>query len=127
MSDIDHLIAKKLKERRLVLGLSQTDLAKALDISFQQVQKYEKGINKISISRLFKISQSLGVKISYFFSQEDEDLFLSEEQEEYNLDNNLDKKEIISLVKNYSKIKDSIVRKKILSLIKSISENSDLV
>lgn len=64
---IDTHVGQKLKQRRVMRRLSQTDVALKLEISFQQVQKYETGSNRISASRLFEIANVLDVKPAYFF------------------------------------------------------------
>ncbi len=65
--EIDIEIGKRLKQARVAAGLTQTELGVPLGISFQQIQKYEKGRNRIGGGRLYKISRTLGVKITYFF------------------------------------------------------------
>lgn len=64
---IDVHVGKRLKQMRRLRRMSQTDVAKRLDLSFQQVQKYEIGSNRIAASRLFELSQILDVPTSYFF------------------------------------------------------------
>ena len=64
---IDVHVGSKVRLRRNLLGLSQTDLGKMLGITFQQIQKYERGSNRIAASRLFKLSEVLVVPVSYFF------------------------------------------------------------
>ena len=64
---IDSYVGKKLKLQRKVFGLTQADLGNRVDISFQQIQKYETGQNRISASMLFKISNVLEVSVEYFF------------------------------------------------------------
>jgi transcriptional regulator with XRE-family HTH domain len=64
---VDVHIGQKVRARRILLGLSQTELADAANISFQQVQKYEKGTNRVGASRLQQFSEALGVPPSYFF------------------------------------------------------------
>jgi transcriptional regulator with XRE-family HTH domain len=64
---IDKHVGSRLRMRRLVLDLSQTDIADALGLTFQQVQKYEKGFNRISASRLQHLSQILQVSVPFFF------------------------------------------------------------
>ncbi|WP_267902978.1 helix-turn-helix domain-containing protein [Sinorhizobium meliloti] len=66
-SYIDVQVGSRIKMQRAVLGMSQTRLAEALGITFQQVQKYEKGINRVGASRLSRIAEVLGVSISFFF------------------------------------------------------------
>lgn len=64
---VDQFVGARITERRLGLGLRQTDLAKALGLTFQQVQKYEKGTNRVSSSKLWATARYLGVGIEYFF------------------------------------------------------------
>jgi len=64
---IDVQVGSRLRERRLLLGISQTELASAVGLAFQQLQKYERGANRISASRLFELATVLGVPVAYFF------------------------------------------------------------
>lgn len=64
---VDTHVGQKIRARRIFLGLSQTELADAADISFQQIQKYERGANRVGASRLQQFSEALGVSPSYFF------------------------------------------------------------
>lgn len=63
---VDTYVGSRVKTRRLMLGLSQEELAKSIGLTFQQVQKYEKGVNRISVSRLMDISKALKVPFAYF-------------------------------------------------------------
>ena len=65
---VDEHIAKRLQLRRIMLGMSQSDLAKRCGVSFQQIQKYETAGNRIPASRLFDISQALETSVAFFFS-----------------------------------------------------------
>ena len=75
-------LGKKLRMRRLSLGLTQTKVAQAINVTFQQIQKYEKGTNGVSSNRLMQLSQFLKVPIIYFFEdfKEFKDLSSGEEQ-----------------------------------------------
>ena len=64
---VDAHIGQKIRARRILLGMSQTELADAAGITFQQIQKYEKGVNRVGASRLQQFSDALGVPPSYFF------------------------------------------------------------
>lgn len=64
---VDVHVGQRVRERRILLGMSQQKLGEALGITFQQVQKYEKGTNRIGCSRLFDLSEAQNVPISYFF------------------------------------------------------------
>ena len=67
INDFNKHLGDMLKKRRLALGLTQTKVAKAIDVTFQQIQKYEKGINGVSSVRLLQLSGYLKVPINYFF------------------------------------------------------------
>ena len=81
-------LGRKLRMRRLSLGLTQTKVAQAINVTFQQIQKYEKGTNGVSSNRLMQLSQFLKVPIIYFFEdfKEFKDLNSSEEINELKLD-----------------------------------------
>jgi transcriptional regulator with XRE-family HTH domain len=64
---VDRHVGRKVAERRIMLGYNQSDLAKALGLTFQQIQKYEKGANRISASKLWAMADFLKVEISHFF------------------------------------------------------------
>jgi transcriptional regulator with XRE-family HTH domain len=66
---IDRVVATNIRLHRTQRGISQAELGEALGVSFQQIQKYEKGLNRVSASRLFRISQTLQVKIGDFFKE----------------------------------------------------------
>ena len=66
-TEVDVLVGARVRIRRKVLGISQAQLAQAVQLTFQQVQKYERGINRVSASKLYVIAQTLDVPIAYFF------------------------------------------------------------
>jgi len=68
-TDVDVHVGQRLRAKRTLLGMSQEKLAEIIGLTFQQVQKYERGTNRISASRLFDISHALSVPVSYFFDQ----------------------------------------------------------
>ena len=78
-------LGSKLKLRRLALGLTQTKVAKAINVTFQQIQKYEKGTNGVSSMRLLQLSNYLKVPISYFFEDFSEYLINAEKIKEDHL------------------------------------------
>ncbi|WP_375639404.1 MULTISPECIES: helix-turn-helix domain-containing protein [unclassified Bartonella] len=65
---IDILIGKRIRHRRISIGLSQKALGSHLGVSFQQIQKYEKGLNRVSVGYLLKIAQKLDIPISFFYA-----------------------------------------------------------
>jgi transcriptional regulator with XRE-family HTH domain len=127
---IDHLVSKRLKMRRMILGLSQQEIGEAVGVSIQQVQKYENAKNRISSGKLYSFAKILKVTISYFFNHiEDNNTghsnAFAEEAEEYNSNkakgNNVTEKEVISLIRAFGDLQNPQVRKKIVDLIKAIT------
>jgi transcriptional regulator with XRE-family HTH domain len=126
VNPIDIHVGKRLRLRRTVMGMSQEQLAESLGITFQQVQKYEKGINRIGSSRLFDISKSLNVPVGFFFEEygESNPVFgLAENSSEYEAED-VRSRETMALVKAYYQISDPKVRKKALELIKSLADKA---
>ena len=70
--DIDRHVGARVRERRIMLGLTQQQLADLIGVTYQQAHKYERGINRVSAGRLFEIAQVLSVPVSYFFDGLDE-------------------------------------------------------
>jgi transcriptional regulator with XRE-family HTH domain len=70
---VDRHVGNRVRMRRLLVGMSQEKLGELLGITFQQVQKYEKGSNRVSASRLYQISRVLGVPVQYFYDELKED------------------------------------------------------
>jgi transcriptional regulator with XRE-family HTH domain len=130
---IDKRIGLKLKLRRNYLGITQSNLGNTIGVTFQQVQKYEKGINKISISKLRELSNVLKIPIEYFLSDESNivesfrDTGTMDPSRE-NKNNYFDEnskyntvdKEVINLIKYFQRIKDKKVRSGILNLVDSL-------
>lgn len=67
VGDVDRIIGKRVRERRIMLGLNQQQLAEIVGVTYQQEHKYEKGINRIAASRLFQIASALNVGVAWFF------------------------------------------------------------
>src|SRR4051794_17817994 len=65
--DVDRFVSLRIRQRRIMLGLTQQQMAELIGVTYQQAHKYETGINRISAGRLFQIAQALGVEIGYFF------------------------------------------------------------
>lgn len=128
---MDQHVGSRLRKRRSLLGWSQERLAEAVDVTFQQVQKYEKGLNRISASRLFQFSQVLDVPVSYFFDDfaiKDHHLqnlpgLSDSEQEDFHSSDIFDRKETIDLLRTYYSISDAKLRRDIFKLIKSMADN----
>ena len=126
---VDVYVGTRLKIRRLELGLSQNKIGEMTGITFQQVQKYEKGSNRIGSSRLYEFEKILKVPVSYFFEQYEltfgDNGVLSDNRASFDDKDNVSEKEILTLIKNFSAIKDPNVRKSIISLAKTLSKKED--
>lgn len=71
--DIDKFVGHRMRERRIMLGLTQQQMAELIGVTYQQAHKYEKGINRIAAGRLYQIANALGVDVSYFFDGMDQE------------------------------------------------------
>jgi len=104
--------------------MSQEKLAKALGLTFQQVQKYERGLNRIGSSNLYKISKVLGVPVEFFFEDMSrelaENLTPPKEDERFDM-RQIGKRESVKLVRNFYGISDSETRKDIFRLVKRLA------
>jgi transcriptional regulator with XRE-family HTH domain len=135
-SPIDVHVGSRIRLRRTLLGMSQERLGDALGLTFQQVQKYERGVNRVGASRLFDISRVLDVPISFFFEDMPEGMDatpisgprgrmygFAEAQEPFSngVDDNLTKRETLELVRAYYRITDPAVRKRMFDLMKSLA------
>ncbi|MDX1540666.1 MAG: helix-turn-helix transcriptional regulator [Geminicoccaceae bacterium] len=65
--DVDRHVGARMRERRIMLGLTQQQMAELIGVTYQQAHKYEKGINRVAAGRLYNIAQALGVEVGYFF------------------------------------------------------------
>jgi len=121
---IDVHVGSRVRLRRTLLGLSQEKLGEAVGLTFQQIQKYEKGMNRIGSSRLYQFSQILDVPVSFFF--DDMLAHVADTQpgtateSEFERDP-LAKRETLELVRSYYRISEPAVRKRVFELTKSIA------
>jgi len=130
---IDVHVGARIRLRRTLLGLSQEKLGEALGLTFQQVQKYERGANRVGASRLFDLSRVLDVPVSFFFDDMSDDtksqtpsLLLSgglEEPASTFIHDPLTKRETLELVRAYYKISDPSIRKRVYELAKALAES----
>ncbi len=131
-SPIDVHVGARIRLRRTLLGMSQERLGEALGLTFQQVQKYERGVNRVGASRLFDLSRVLDVPISFFFDDMPDSLTASfggqsgrrsanftDSQEGFG-DDTLNRRETLELVRAYYRITDPAIRKRVFDLIKSM-------
>ena len=113
------------------MGFSQEKLGESLGLTFQQIQKYEKGSNRIGASRLYEIAQVLEVPVQFFFDNlpsgsecEEANTGFADSPSEYNVINFLNTSDGFELNKAFVRIKDQKIRRKILELAKSLSDSS---
>jgi transcriptional regulator with XRE-family HTH domain len=127
VDSIDEHVSKQLRQRRMLLGVSQQEVAKALGLSVQQIQKYETGENRLSSSKLYQIAKSLQAPVEYFFEGIDSygSSALAEEKNDFIFDDkNISEKEILNLINSFKTIEDHAVRKHILDLVKSLAKKN---
>lgn len=124
----DIFVGSRIRMRRNMIGLSQERLADRLGVTFQQVQKYEKGTNRVGASRLQAIATTLAVPISYFFQQEHGGVLLDgieAPSDERALSNFLSTKEGVMLNQAFLKIKDTKVRRSVIALAKALANSEE--
>ncbi len=128
-SGIDRIVGQRLRWRRRELKLTQEQLGEKLGLTFQQVQKYEKGVNRISAGRLFEIAQALGITITYFYEGVDEMLesspTLSLQEEEHPPALPVIDGEAMELVKAFQQIDDKLLRRSLLETIRAAAATSE--
>jgi transcriptional regulator with XRE-family HTH domain len=119
---IDVHVGGRIRMRRLLLGMNQETLANALGLTFQQVQKYEGGANRVSASRLSAMADILGVPISYFFGDlRPDDAEISAEDRQWR--EHLQRPETIEFIRLYYAISDGKIRRQFLEMAKTVAES----
>lgn len=124
-NNVDIHVGNRVRQRRTLLGLSQEKLAGSLDLTFQQVQKYERGANRIGAGRLFDLSRALGVPVTYFFEDLDgENSSAGNGVRDaaagtYSQDP-MNQRETLLLIRAYYAIPDASVRRRMLDLMRSM-------
>ncbi len=124
---IDAHVGTRVRLRRMLLGMSQEKLGEHLGLTFQQVQKYEKGVNRIGASRLFDLSRVLGVPVQFFYDEAPADLiepslapgFAERPAESYVIEF-LSTREGMELNKAFVKISDPRVRRSVVDLVRTL-------
>jgi transcriptional regulator with XRE-family HTH domain len=125
---IDKHVGSRVRMRRVLVGLSQEKLGDSLGVTFQQVQKYEKGTNRIGASRLQQISKVLGVPVSFFFDdapgeENKTDGFGEATSSDYVVDF-LSTSEGIALNRAFLRVRDPRVRRRIVDLVAALGEST---
>jgi transcriptional regulator with XRE-family HTH domain len=124
---IDAQVGNRVRLRRMLIGMSQERLGELLGLTFQQVQKYEKGVNRIGAGRLFEVSRILGVPIDYFYEGVNNQLAggVAENETSPPVMEFVSSGEGLQLSLAFMKIKDPKLRKRVLDLVKQMAEDAD--
>lgn len=134
--DIDAYIGKRLRLRRTMMGLSQEAVAKAVGITFQQVQKYEKGVNAMNARRLVEFARFMNIPVAYFFDGLEESgagaaqslaTGFAESTEAFDHSSNVSDRESLEMMKAFKRIGAQGVRKRLSDLVRAIAENKTLL
>jgi transcriptional regulator with XRE-family HTH domain len=114
--DVDRHVGARMRERRIMLGLTQQQMAELIGVTFQQAHKYEKGINRVAAGRLYSIAQALGVEVSYLFEGlQTTDRFVPSPQQRMLLD----------LARNYLNVPVPEHQKAIVVLTRALAEGEN--
>jgi len=128
-SGVDRIVGQRLRWRRRELKLTQEQLGQKLGLTFQQVQKYEKGVNRISAGRLFELAHALGITITYFYEGVDELLdnpsTVSLHEADHPPSLPVIDTEAMELVTAFQKIDDKSLRKSLLETIRAAAATSE--
>jgi transcriptional regulator with XRE-family HTH domain len=126
---IDKHVGSRVRMRRMMVGMSQEKLGEKLGITFQQIQKYEKGTNRIGASRLQQIALVLAVPVGFFFegapTPESLSSGLAEPASPAYVSDFLATSDGLALTKAFMKVKDPKVRRRIVELVESIAAGED--
>lgn len=130
-NSVDENVGLQLRQRRALLGYSQEKLAEQVGITFQQIQKYENGANRISASRLYEFSKVLDIPVSFFFEGNGPQYnmagsigFSDNDQSPFEgPDDVMKRKETLELIRVYYSIENPKLRKDLFKLVKSMAEN----
>ena len=126
---VDTHVGSRVRLRRMLLGMSQERLGDSMGLTFQQVQKYEKGVNRIGASRLFQISKILDVPVQFFFEEAPHSdaspvKGMAEADSETFILEFLNSREGLELNRAFVKIADPKVRKSVVDLVRALSAGS---
>lgn len=130
---VDVYVGRRLRLKRTILGMSQEAVGKQIGVTFQQIQKYERGINRMGASRLYDFARALGVQISYFFEgygdyaiEDGTSLDMSEPEASKFEHEKINNRETLEVMRAYYRIKNPALRKRVVDLIKAMAaEDTD--
>ena len=118
-------VAHRVRSRRLECRLSQTDLASRVGVTFQQVQKYEKGVNRIGASRLQRIAEALDVPITFFFGSPSRERARSQDQSSESLFALLQTSRAVRLMTAYRRMKSRKAKQIVVDLTEEFAKQAD--
>jgi transcriptional regulator with XRE-family HTH domain len=125
---VDAHVGHRVRLRRMLVGMSQERLGELLGLTFQQVQKYEKGINRIGAGRLFEVAGILGVPISFFYEDAESGATaggFAEEKEPPPVMEFLSSGDGLQLSLAFMRIKNAKVRRRLVDLVRSLADDDD--
>ncbi|CAK0763464.1 Transcriptional regulator [Azospirillaceae bacterium] len=132
LDPIDVHVGSRVRLRRTLLGMSQEKLGEAIGLTFQQVQKYERGTNRISASKLWILANMLDVPVSFFFDDLSEgettqspSSSLAQRDDDSSFLDPAIKRETLELVRAYYRINDPIIRRRLFELTKAVASIPD--
>ncbi|HKB96994.1 MAG TPA: helix-turn-helix transcriptional regulator [Rhizomicrobium sp.] len=125
VNPIDIQVGNRVRIRRMLIGMSQERLGDLLGLTFQQVQKYEKGVNRIGAGRLFEVSRILNVPVDFFYEGVNAIPAGASEAESAPVMEFVSSGEGLQLSLAFMKIRDTKVRKRVLDLVKSLAEDEE--
>ena len=114
--DVDRYVSLRIRQRRIMLGLTQQQMAELIGVTYQQAHKYEKGINRVAAGRLYSIARALGVEVGYFYErlQIGGGFTLSPSQ-----------RMLLDLARNFLNIPDPRHREAVATLVRALAESDD--
>lgn len=121
---IDAHVGRRLRQQRSYLGFSQEKLGNAVGLTFQQVQKYERGANRIAASRLYQFSRALSVPVSFFYEGVEAAIGLGEGSSSFDM-HPFDNAETRELIRAYYRIQNPKMRKKLLDMAKLLADQQE--
>jgi len=116
-AEIDDRVGDRIRRRRILMGLTQDQLGEALGISYQQIQKYETGANRVSVGRLYLIAEKLGVSPGWFFDGSLSDASRTD------IDDLGSSRLLMDFVRNFSRIEDDRLKTAIVALVRAMADN----
>ena len=135
--DVDAHVGKRLRLRRTMMGLSQEAVAKAVGVTFQQVQKYEKGSNAMNANRLVEFARFMNVPVAYFFEELDKELSTTGAHQVVGFAEpaaifehragGVSDRESLEIMKAFKRINEQHVRKRISDLVRAIADDKSIV